>query len=343
MTHAEDHAAAGSCNPRGMGRLGLAAAALALALPFWAGDVAAEPRRVTVTSLYPADKPQTLVWVRFRERIEERLPGEYEFRIVTDGALGGEKEEAEGILLGSIQASLSTIANLTTWVPEGALFDMPFMFRDQAHIDAVMAGALGEEMKALYKAQGFTVPAFITYGSRNVISKTPIASPEDVKGKTMRVLPSDLHVDLWKSLGANPTAIPITEAYGALETGVVDMMDMTKSGFRALKLYEVAPKLTETNHIWALGVIYFGNNFWDTLPAEHQAVFTDVSREAAAYFNEIAAAEQDKAMQATLAAGAEIVPTDLAAWQKAMEPFWDSYAGKFGGIERIRAVVETAD
>jgi len=343
MTHAEEHRIARAGHTRTAGRLSLAAAALALALPVWTLEAAAEARRVTVTSLYPADKPQTLVWVRFRELIEERLPGEYEFRIVTDGALGGEKEEAEGILLGSIQASLSTIANLTTWVPEGALFDMPFMFRDQAHIEAVMAGPLGDEMKSLYKAQGFTVPAFITYGSRNVISKTPIASPEDVRGKTMRVLPSDLHVDLWKSLGANPTAIPITEAYGALETGVVDLMDMTKSGFRALKLFEVAPKLTETNHIWALGVVYFGNNFWDTLPPEHQAVFAEVSGEAAAYFNDLAAEEQDKALQATLEAGAEIIPTDLAAWQKAMEPFWDSYADKVGGIERIRAVVEVAE
>ena len=314
---------------------------LALTLAFVSTQAHAEAKRVTVTSLYAADKPQTLVWVKFRELLEERLPGQFDLRIITDGALGGEKEESEGILLNSINGSLSTIANLTTWVPEGALFDMPFMFRNQAHIEAVMKGPIGQDMKALYKAKGFTVLDFITYGSRNVIAKAEITSVDDVKGKTMRVLPSELHIDLWKSLGANPTAVPITEAYGALETGVVDFMDMTKSGFHALKLFEVAPNLTETNHIWALGVVYFGNNFFDSLTEEQQAVFQEIASEAADYFDELAAAEQDKSMEKTLGQGAKIIKTDLAAWQKAMEPFWTSYADKVGGMDRIRAVVDT--
>lgn len=255
--------------------------------------------------------------------------------------MGGEKEEAEGILLGSISGSLSTIANLTTWVPEGALFDMPFMFRDAGHISNVMAGPIGEEMKALYKAQGFTVLDFVTYGSRNVISKEPISSPNDVKGKTMRVLPSQLHVDLWDSLDANPTSIPITEAYSALETGVVDYMDMTKSGFDALKLFEVAPNLTETNHIWSLGVIYFGNSVYDGLTDEQKAAFQEAASGAADYFDELAATEQTSSMEKTQAMGAVIVKTDISEWQVAMEPFWQSYADKVGGMEQIRVIVDT--
>ncbi len=317
------------------------AATLAAALAMFACAAQADTRTLTVTSLYSADKPQTQVWFKFEELLQEKLPGQFAINIITDGALGGEKEEAEGILLGSISGSLSTIANLTTWVPEGALFDMPFMFRDQDHIDAVMNGPIGQGMKDLYRAQGFTVLDFITYGSRNVIAKDPIASPDDVKGKTMRVLPSELHVDLWASLGANPTAVPITEAYGALETGVVDYMDMTKSGFHALKLFEVAPNLTETNHIWALGVMYFSNSVYDSLTEVQKVAFQEAAAEASDYFDQLAAAEQDASMELTLANGAAIIPTDIAAWQVAMEPFWQSYAEKVGGMERIRAVVDT--
>lgn len=310
-------------------------------LALTAMPVSAQEQVLTVTSLYAQEKPQTKVWVRFGEILDEKLPGQFKVNIITDGALGGEKEEAEGILLGSISGSLSTIANLTTWVPEGALFDMPFMFRDQEHINKVMKGPIGEEMKALYKDKGFTVLSFVTYGSRNVISKDPIESVTDVQGKTMRVLPSELHVDLWSSLGANPTAVPITEAYGALETGIVDYMDMTKSGFDALKLYEVAPNLTETNHIWALGVMYFGNNVYDGLTDEQKAVFQEAADEATDYFDELAAAEQDASMEKTMSMGAKIIPTDLSGWQAAMEPFWASYAEKVGGMDRIRAIVET--
>ena len=317
------------------------AAALAVGL-VCAGDAQAQ-KRVTVTSLYGPDKPQTLVWKRFEEVVEEKMPGAFQFNIVTDGALGGEKEEAEGALLGSIAGSLSTIANLTTWVPEGALFDMPFIFRSPEHIEVVMAGEIGQDMKSLYKEQGFTVLDFIIYGSRNVISPDVIKGPDDVKGKTMRVLQSDLHIQLWSSLGANPTPVPITEAYGALETGVVDYMDMTKSGFEALKLYEVAPNLTETNHIWALGVLYFGNTFFDSLSAEEQAVFEEAAAEASDYFTQLAADEQESSLARAKELGASAVETDADSWRAAMEPFWQEYAENVGGMERIRTVVDTKE
>lgn len=298
-------------------------------------------RRMTVTSLYAEDKPQTQVWVRFNELLEERLPGEFAMRIVTDGAMGGEKDEAEGILLGSINCSLSTIANLTTWVPEGAIFDMPFLFRDQDHIDAVMSGPIGQEMKDLYRAQGFTVFDFITYGARQVLTKSPVTEPGQVRGKTKRVLPAQLHIDLWNSLGANPTAVPITEAYSALETGVVDMMDMTMSGYHALRLFEVAPYISVTNHIYALGVIYCGNNFFDSLTAEQQEVFREIAPLAAAHFNELAEAEQMASLELTVQGGATVVEVDVAPWQEAMAPFWEAYADRVGGLDRIMAIVET--
>lgn len=318
------------------------AATTAAAAVLVVGTLEAEAqRRMTVTSLYAQDKPQTQVWVKFNELLQERLPGQFDMRIVTDGAMGGEKDEAEGILLGSINCSLSTIANLTTWVPEGSLFDMPFMFRDQAHIDAVMSGPIGQDMKELYRAQGFTVFDFITYGARQVLTKSPVTSPEQVVGRTKRVLPAQLHIDLWSSLGANPTAVPITEAYSALETGVVDMMDMTKSGYHALRLFEVAPFLTETNHIYSLGVIYCGNNFFDSLTAEQQQVFRDIAPAAAAHFNELAVAEQDASLAIAVQGGATVVEADVEAWQAAMAPFWEAYADQVGGIDRIMAIVET--
>jgi len=315
-----------------------AIAALGLAASVQA--VAQAPKTLTVSVIYGPEKPQSKVWYRFSELVEEKLPGQFDMKIVTDGALGGEKETTEGIRLGSIQGALSTLANLTTWVPEGALFDMPFMFRDMDHIEKAMSGPIGDEYKKLYEDQGFKVLGFIVYGSRHVISKEPIRVPDDVKGKKMRVLQSPLHIDLWSSLGANPTPVPITEAYNALQTGVVDYMDMTKSGYQALKLFEVVPYLTETNHIWALGVMYLGKSFWDSLSAEQQTVLQEAADQAIPYFNELAASEQDASLAKTVEAGVTVVQPDVAAWQAAMAPFWENYADKVGGMDRIQAIVD---
>ena len=157
----------------------------------------------------------------------------------------------------------------------------------------------------------------------------------------MRVLPGELHIALWRFLGANPTAIPITEAYSALETGVVDFMDMTKSGYDALKLYEVAPDITETGHIWAVGVMYFSNSYFDELTEPQQIAFQEAATEATAYFNELAAKEQQQGLDVAIAGGAHVIETDLTEWRDAMDTFWKDYADEVGGIERLQAIANT--
>jgi TRAP-type C4-dicarboxylate transport system substrate-binding protein len=64
---------------------------------------------ITIASLFGADKPETRIWLKIKELVDAKLPGRFDFRIVQNAALGGEKEVAEGIRLGSVQASLSTI------------------------------------------------------------------------------------------------------------------------------------------------------------------------------------------------------------------------------------------
>jgi len=313
----------------------VAAAAVGVAMSVFAvGAAQAEGKPFTLSVIYGPQKPQALIWKKFSELVNQEIPGQFDFKIVTDGALGGEKETSEGIRLGSIQGALSTVANLTTWVPEGALFDMPFMFRDAAHIEKVMSGPIGDDFKKLYADQGFKVFGFIIYGARHVISKDAILTPADINGKKMRVLQSPLHIELWKSLGANPTPVPITEAYNALETGVVDYMDMTMSGYHALKQF------TRTSHIWSLGVMYMNQSYWDGMTAEQQAAFEKAAAEAIPYFNGLAAAEQEASLAKAVEGGAKVHDVDGAVWQKAMEPFWQSYAPNVGGMEKIQAIVD---
>ncbi len=301
----------------------------------------AQPTEMTISVIYGPEKPQAKVWLRFKQLVDQRLPGQFDINVVTNGALGGEKETTEGVRLGSIDGALSTLANLTTWVPEGALFDMPFMFRDGDHINTVMTGPIGDEYAALYEAQGFKVLGFITYGARHVISREPITSPADVDGLKMRVLQSQLHIDLWRSLGANPTPIPITEAYTALETGVVDYMDMTMSGYQALKLYEVVPNFTVTGHIWALGAFYVSMNFWDGLTAEQQTVFQATADQVIPFFNEMAAYEQNLSLDFAVSEGATVIRPDLGPWQASMAGFWETAADDVGGIDKIMQIVNT--
>jgi tripartite ATP-independent transporter DctP family solute receptor len=321
-------------------QFGLAAAsALAVAPRTAAAQMRKTSARIAV--IYKEGQPTAVMWRRFADLVSQRTKGVVELQVFPGGQLGGEREVAEGMRLGSIQGADSTLAALSAWVPEGQIFDLPFIFRDLAHVEAVMNGPIGEKYKQLYRAQDFTLLSYITYGARDIMGRVPIAAPADVRGKTMRVLQSPLHIAIWKALGANPTPIPITETYSALSTGVVDFMDMTKDGFEALRLYEVAPYFTQTDHIWSIGGIVFSRRFWDRLTEEQQTILQQTANEMASFFNRLQQKEIAVALDRAVERGATVVPTDPGPWRKAMRPIWTAEASKFGGMDAILAIVNT--
>lgn len=300
-------------------------------------------RPVTVASLLGEDKPETKIWRRVNDTLARTAPGRFDLRIVPNAALGGEKEVAEGLRLGSIHAALSTVSSLSGWVPEGQILDLPFLFRDRDHLARVLSGPLGAELKARYEAQGFVVPGFINYGARHLLAKEPLTTPASVKGKRIRVIQSPLHTELWSGLGAYPTPIPIPETYNALKTGVVDCMDLTKSAYVGFRLHEVVPWLIETGHIWASGVVMFGSSFWKGLAPQDREALAAAVTEGAAYFNELMQADEAASMVKAAAEGGKIAAAeDRPGWQAGARKVWTNFAPQLGGIDKIEAIARSA-
>lgn len=294
---------------------------------------------LTVASLFGDDKPETQIWHKIRDLVEEKLPGQFSFNIVGNAALGGEKEVAEGIRLGSVQASLSTVSALSGWTPELQLLDLPFLFRDAAHVRATVSGDVGVDLKQKLAAQNFVVADFINYGARHLLTKEPVTRPDQLRGKRIRVIQSPLHTKLWSAFGTTPIGIPIPETYNALQTGVADAMDLTKSAYAGFKLYEVVPYLTETGHIWASGVVYFSTPFWDGLNDEQKQVLQEAASEGAAYFDELIVADEGRSLALAAEHGGKVVqPEARDEWEKGARGVWQDFADIVGGLDKIEAV-----
>jgi tripartite ATP-independent transporter DctP family solute receptor len=306
-----------------------------------AGGAAAQSRvQARIAVVQPDTAPNAQMWHRYADLVRARTGGTVDFLVFAGGQLGGEKEMAEGMRLGSIQGADVTLAALSAWVPEGQVFDLPFLFRDIGHVERVVGGPIGERYKALYRAQGFEVPAFFTYGARHLVSRQPVLTLDAVRGRQMRVIQSPLHISIWRALGANPSPIPITETYNALATGVVDMMDITKGVYESLRLYEAAPHMTETGHIWSVGAIAFARAFWARLSPEQQRVLAATGAEMAVWLDRRHMELETEAMARIGTRGAKFHPVDPAPWREALRPVIEAEAPKFGGMARIREIVD---
>jgi len=285
--------------------------------------------------------PMFIAWTRFSQLIGRRTNGAVDIQVFPNAQLGGEKEVADGIRLGSVQGGAISLAVLSAWVPEGQLFELPFLFRDLDHVHHVVEGPIGEKLKEKYRPFGFVVLDYVNIGTRHPIGKFPINTPADVRGKRIRVIQSPLHIALWRSLGANPTPLPVTEAYNALETGVVDFMDMSKTGYRQLRFYEVAPYFTELGHIYTIGAFLVGEQFWNKLTPDQQAIVQATAHEAAALHEHLEDYYGDLALAEVVKTGVKVTTPSREPWQRAMQPVWQEFAPNVGGMAAIQAVVDT--
>ena len=288
-----------------------------------------------------ADFPGTIGMKLMVDKVNAASKGELEMQLFPNSQLGGEKEMAEGMRLGSVCGAPINVSVMSVWVPEGQLFDMPFLFRDDEHAYRVLAGAVGKQMAAKYEAHGFKVVGFLVNGTRHPMTKTPMLTPDDVKGKKIRVIQSPLHIELWKMLGANPTPIAFPEIYNSMQTGVVDAMDNAKTTYWAQKFYEVAPHVTDLGHIYSISAVAFSSTFWKRLSPAQQALVQSAAMEGIKLQDKLIAEGDEEAMKKAVAAGSKYHKVDKGPWQKAMLPIYNTWASKVGGMEMIKAVQDT--
>lgn len=319
--------------------LGALAAGSACALAF-----AAEAQTtLRIGTVVTAPHPAVALMDDFKKQVEQRTGGAIAVQLYPNSQLGGEREMAEALKLGSLEGSLNTATVFSTWVPVASVFDMPFVFRDDAHAWAVYSGAVGDRVAAAFPAQGFRVLGFTLAGVRNLFATVPINKPEDVRGRKMRTLQSPLHLQIWSSMGANPTPIPHPEVYNALQTRIVDIADNTATNYVNERWYEVAPHYSTTGHIYAISGLFVSERWFQRQKPEHQAVLKDATQAFARALHKAVVDGDAESLNKAAAAGAKVIRIeDKAAWSTPMRPIWDAWIGNDAGRrELIQAITAT--
>ena len=319
----------------------LMAAALAVA-----ANAAAAQTPVVVkvgTSIAGDNHPLVITVGRWAQLVKQRSRGAIDIQLFPGGQLGGEVEMAEALRLGSLEATANTLTVFSRWIPEAEIFDLPFLFTDDDHALRVYNGELGKKLGALFPAQGFRVLGLSLAGVRQPFGAFPINTPDDVKGKKIRVIQSPLHISIWKSVGANPTPIPAPEIYNALQTKLVDAADNTKTNYVNQKWNEVAPFFSELSHVYAIGGMFVSEAWWKKQTPEHQKILADGWAELVPTLHHLIAYQDELSLTKAQAGGTKvIVVRDKEPWRKAMLPVWGEWTAKVpAGKAMIEQILAT--
>src|SRR5271163_1235458 len=248
--------------------------------------------------------------------------------------LGGEKEAIEQAQVGAIALARVSVGALGPVVPDLNVFSLPFLFRNTAHMEAVIDGPIGQELldKVTHHATANLIGlAWMDSGARNMYdTKRPIRSIDDLKGLKMRVMGNPMFVDMMNSLGGNGVAMGYDQVFTALQTGVVDGAENNEPSFVFDNHYQVAKFLTLDEHLIVPEILVMSKKTWDALSPADQALVKKFGREAQFEERALWAVYEKAALDKARAAGITITEiADKKPFQDAVKPVWDKYGPKY--------------
>ena len=320
----------------------LAAAAFGLASAFAPLHAVAQSMTLKAADVHPAGYPTVVAVENMGKKAEAATKGRIKFQMFPGSVLGGEKEMIEQTQIGAIHLLRTSLGPVGTVVPEVNVFNMPFVFRDVAHMRAVLDGPIGQEMLDKVSASSARLVAlgWMDGGTRSLYTKKPVRSPADLKGLKVRMMGNPLFVDTMNAMGGNGISMGYGEVFTALQTNVVDGAENNEPSYFTSNHYNTGAKYyTQTRHLMIPELFVMSKVTWDKLSKDDQALMKKLAREAQMEQRVLwdkSVAEYSAKLKA---AGVEFIEIDNKAFVEATAPVRAKYGAQFADLmKRIEAV-----
>jgi tripartite ATP-independent transporter DctP family solute receptor len=275
------------------------------------------------------------------KRLAELSGGTVELQVFGGAQLGTEPETIEQLQRGALAMVKTSAAALEGFVPDMAVFSMPYLFRDEDHYWHVLLGPVGEEILRAGESQNVVGVCYYDSGSRSfyTLSK-PILRPEDVREMKLRVLPSKTAHEMITTLGGGPTPIPFGELYTALQQGMIDGAENNPPSLFTSRHYEVAKHYSLDEHTRVPDVVIFSKTIWDGLAPHVQGWIKEAAADSVTFERKLWREQTEEALREIEKAGVKIYNPDKAPFAAAMAPMYAKVEGTRVGelAKRIREV-----
>ena len=296
------------------------------------------------SDVHPAGYPTVVAVEHLGDKLANATDGRLSVQMYASMQLGGEKEAIEQAQIGALQFARVSVGTLGPVIDELNVFNLPFLFRNTAHMQKVIDGAIGQELLARVTNNpkaGLVGICWMDAGARSLYdTRRPIREIGDLKGMKVRVMGNPMFVDMMNALGGNGVAMGYDQVFSALQTGVVDGAENNPPSFVFDNHYQVAKYYTLTEHLIVPEMLVFSRKSWDGLSRDDQALLMKLGAEAQQEERVLWTKYEQEALDKAKAAGIQIIEvTDKKPFQDAVKPVWDKYGPKYAElIKRIQAV-----
>ncbi|MBW4963402.1 TRAP transporter substrate-binding protein [Sulfitobacter sp. CW3] len=293
-------------------------------------------------SMFDEEHAFTKTMRKFEELVAANYDGDVTFDLRLNGELGVESDYVTFLNQGvAIDYTILAPSNMAKFAPSIPLMDMPFLFRDLDHWNAVLSSDVLKPLEdELLEKASIKIIGYTGGGTRNLLSKNPLVNFDDLAGHKMRVMGAPIQAQIFSALTAAPSAIAYNEVYNAIQTGVIAGFENEAASIQNLKFYEVAPNLSLTRHTITVRPIVMSGKTFNGLPSDLQAAVLKAGAEAGAFGRELESREDGVKLQEMVDAG-QLKVSEFEGRDKMLEmvvPVQDAYAAEIGATDLLAAI-----
>jgi tripartite ATP-independent transporter DctP family solute receptor len=320
-------------------RRSLIAAAAAVLMP---AAVLAQNLVIKSHDTHPAGYPTVAAIESMGKKLDAATNGRIKIQMFPGAVLGQEKEAVEQTQLGAIQMARISLGVIGPIVNDVNVFNMPFVFRNEAHMRAVIDGPVGQEIldKVTASPAKLVALGFMDGGSRSLYTKKKVTKPDDLKGQKVRMMGNPLFVDTMNAMGGNGIAMAYGEVFTSLQTGVLDGAENNPPSYFTANHYSTPAKFyAQTNHLIIPEIFVMSKVFWEKLSKADQDLVKKLARETQLEQRKLWDAAVAEYTTKLKASGVEFVQVDQKPFFDATAPVRAKYGEKLVDLmKKIEAV-----
>lgn len=276
--------------------------------------------------------PGHIAAVEFKKALEALVPGAIDITIFPNRQLGEDKQNLESAMAGTNElcGCSGVLFPLVTGRQALDAYQLPFLIRDYDHMTKLATSDVGQKVLNDLAPAGLVGLQTTDIGQRHFLCATKaVKSVPDFAGLKTRILPVPLHKAIWEGVGTAPVGLPYGEVYGALETKVIDAVEINVSSMLSENLFEVGKNFTLTGHYPWHYVIAMNKTVFDGLPEELQKAVREAGRQSVKPTMEYTARQDREGREQLKAKGVQIIELEnLAEMQDKVAPIVEAWSAK---------------
>lgn len=279
----------------------------------------------------------------FAKLVSDKSGGELKIQVFPNSSLGDNTAMMEQMQFGSLDMMAPSVAALSGFTTSTAVFDLPYLLKNEAAAEEVLDGPLGDSIGTALEPSGFHLLGWMTQSWRHLTCNKEVKKPADVAGIKIRTMDSKYHMAHFNTLGASAIPMAMSELYTALQQGTIDAQENPYTNIVNSRFYEVQDYVVETGHIYDACPLLVSTITWKKLTDDQKKIIEEAAAEAVKWERAEVRKDDDTNRELVKKSGTTVIqltPEQRAEFRKAAQPVYDEFVKEQGqtGADAVKSV-----